>query len=170
MWGQTASGSPIVLFKAADHGLGPLAALLGDLVVQAHPTGIIGDRLAIDPRADQQEKIGLADPTRIQMHAEALDRNLLHLAELDASEVDTFNIAGQRVDFLGVCRQLAVRAVPCTPIFVMETVDGLVEDLLNQPVRAPLHIDAADHLQKRPDDVLPALVRVGVPAARLDVD
>jgi len=49
-------------------------------------------------------------------------------------------------------------------------VDGVVVDLLGQTTGSLCQIDAAQDLEKGPDDVLPQLLRIGVPGALLVVD
>lgn len=55
-------------------------------------------------------------------------------------------------------------------IFVVKDVDGVVDDLPDQPVGSPGDVDAADHLQECPGDVAPTCIAVVVPGAFAIVD
>jgi hypothetical protein len=52
----------------------------------------------------------------------------------------------------------------------VEAVDRVVVDFLHQAVGPPPHVNSAEDLEKGPDDVLPPLVCVRVPASLLEVD
>ena len=86
--------------------------------------------MPVDPRADQQEEIGFGDSACVHVRAQAPDLDPLHLAELDAREVDPLDAADERVDLLGVRCELPVGAVLRVPVFVVEVMDGVVVDLL----------------------------------------
>jgi hypothetical protein len=51
--GHGFSNFEIFFFEPADYGLGPLPALLGYLVGNAHLPGVVDDRLAVDPCSDK---------------------------------------------------------------------------------------------------------------------
>lgn len=105
-----------------------------------------------------------------QVLAQALDLDLLRLAEFDAGGVDALCPAGERLNLLGVGGELALRPVPDAPVLVVKVVDRVVENLLDEAVGAPLHVDPAADLEENPGDVLPALLRVCVPTVLLEVD
>ena len=101
---------------------------------------------------------------------QALDLDPLRLAALDAGEVDLLDAADERLNLLRVRVALPIGAVPRTAVVVVEVMDGVVVDLLHQPVGTLRHVDPAEDVQERPDDVLPALVWVRIPVPLLDVD
>lgn len=108
--------------------------------------GIVGHGLSIDPRAYKKQEIGLGDPAPVQMLAKSLDLDLLCFAQFHPDEVDTFIVTNHLVEFLGVGRELSFPTVPGASVFIVKAVDRVVEDLLNQPVGAALHVDPADDL------------------------
>jgi len=96
--------------------------------------------------------------------AEPLDFGILLGTAVNGVEVGFLAAADQFLELLRVGRCLALVAVPDPAVLVVEPMDGGVDDPLDDVVGALRDVEAANRLKEGPEDVLPALVFVGVPA------
>ena len=157
------------VFKLADGGLGALPALLGHLVVKPVLARVVGHRLDILPRAHDKEIVRFGQPAGHHMLAELRELFFVLLALLDVG-VDAGDRAGKLNDPVRFCGRFLLGPGPAVAIRVVQMMDGVVVDLLGQAGGSLGQIDAAQDLEKRPRDVLPQLVRIGVPGSLLVVD